>query len=223
MFTRLDQILFVDKCQVYEIIPKEEYVYPIYKNARSAFDWYQRQKNWKIVINDQIKRIDNIKVYLRNPYERYISGVWTHLQNLIKEDPTLDENTILKLIKTYQMLDRHYCPQYLWLCNLARYMNKSATIEILDIASVDLFGENKQHIKPFTGSPTKEFKDSFWKIDDNDFLKLDEIIRDNFMNKRTTIKEINLYIKNQHIDLYKRIFNLSIELKNQHDTRYRYE
>ena len=55
----------------------------------------------------------------------------------------------------------------------------------------------------------KEFKDSFWKIDDDDFLKLDEIIRDNFMNKRTTIKEINLYIKNQHIDLYKRIFNNS--------------
>ena len=121
------------------------------------------------------------------------------------------------------MLDVHYCPQYLWLCNLARYMNKSATIEILDVASVNLFGENKQHIKPFTGSPTKEFKDSFWKIDDDDFLKLDEIIRDNFMNKRTTIKEINLYIKNQHIDLYKRIFNLSIELKEQHDTRYRYE
>ena len=58
------------------------------------------KKNWKIIINDQIKRIDNIKVYLRNPYQRYISGVWTHLQNLIKEDPTLDENTILKLIKT---------------------------------------------------------------------------------------------------------------------------
>ena len=37
------------------------------------------------------------------------------------------------------------------------------------------------------------------------------------MNKRTTIKEINLYIKNQHIDLYKRIFNLSIELKKQHE------
>ena len=72
MFSYIDPILFPDQLKVYELT-ENQYVYPIYKNASSTIG--------KIAIRElnyfEIKKLDKIDIYLRDPFERYVSGVQT--------------------------------------------------------------------------------------------------------------------------------------------------
>ena len=56
-------------CEVVKI--KDLYVYPIFKNGSHEL---MRQKD-KLIINNDIKNLKNIVVILRDPTERFISGV----------------------------------------------------------------------------------------------------------------------------------------------------
>ena len=135
MLSRLDDIIYPNRCEVIEIEPSQRYIYPIFKNASSSINEWAKQQQYKILFNDQLKRIDVIDVILRNPEERFISGVNTFVWNLKRDQPSLDQETVLYFVENYLFLNRHYAPQLAWLLNLFRYID-GTKINLVSIDSV---------------------------------------------------------------------------------------
>jgi len=123
MLTRLDDVIYPNRCEVIEIEPSQRYIYSIFKNASSSINEYAKEQKYRILFNEQLKRIDVIDVILRDPGSRLISGVNTYIINLLKENPALDRTTIIYFVNEYLFLNRHYSPQISWLLNLFRYID----------------------------------------------------------------------------------------------------
>ena len=133
MLSHLDSIIFPDRCEVIEIIPSQRYVYPIFKNGRSSFYVYASKHKCRIVLNNQIKKLNSIDIVLRDPQERLESGINTFIQMTLRDHPTLDKNTISGFAQNYLFLNRHYAPQFLWIVNLARYLNPETKLNLLSM------------------------------------------------------------------------------------------
>ena len=136
MLSRLDDVIYPNRCEVIEIEASQRYIYPIFKNASSSITEWARQQNYKILFNEQIKRAPTIDVVLRDPQKRFTSGVNTFVQNLLKDEPTLSKDTILYFVENYLFLNRHYAPQLSWLINLFRYTTKDTKFHIVGMKSV---------------------------------------------------------------------------------------
>lgn len=136
MLSRIDDFIFPNRCEVIEIIPSQRYIYPIFKNGSSSLYEYAKKQKCKILINQQINKIDVIDVIIRNPSDRFVSGINTFVNNTKIANPQLDIDTIIYFAETYLFLNRHYCPQLSWLINLSKYAKKEAKICINDIKMV---------------------------------------------------------------------------------------
>ena len=137
MLSQLDHIIFPDRCEVYEIVPSQRYFYPIFKNGSSSIMMTAQEKGWKVLVNEQIRRATNIEIVLRDPDARMRSGINTFVQQIKIDHPELDKNTILWFAKNYLFLNRHYCPQFLWLVNLARYLPPGAILHFYSMDDLD--------------------------------------------------------------------------------------
>lgn len=129
MFTRLDDILYPSKVEVIHFEDKGKYIYPIFKNGSTAIYRNQEINKYKSLVNEQIRKLTDIDVFLRNPKERYQSGFQTFIHNNFE----LDYQTVFRLGQQGHILDRHYLPQINWLLNLMRYLDPSAKIHIHNI------------------------------------------------------------------------------------------
>ena len=136
MLSRLDDIIFPNRCEVIEIPPLQRFVYPIFKNGSSSLTEYARQQGYKTLLNEQIKQISIIDVVLRDPVSRFVSGVNTYVFNTLKEHPNLDLNTVLYFVENYLFLNRHYSPQLSWLVNLNRYAKKDTVLRMRGMESI---------------------------------------------------------------------------------------
>ena len=148
MLSRLDDVIYPNRCEVIEIEPSQRYIYPIFKNASSSIIEYSKQKQYRIVFNEQLKRIDVVDVILRDPQSRLISGVNTYVVNLLQENPELDQTTIMYFVNEYLFLNRHYSTQLSWLLNLFRYIDETKTINpqentVLTTKDIDNLTTNK--------------------------------------------------------------------------------
>jgi hypothetical protein len=100
------------------------FVYPIFKNGSSSL----KAENPTVIINRKIRAISNITVYVRDPFERYVSGVQTYLRH----NPHLDRATALSMIDEYLFLNRHFALQFHWLLNLRRHYDNWLTFQSMD-------------------------------------------------------------------------------------------
>ena len=123
MLSYLDPVLFPDECEVYEM-GFGNFVYPIFKNGSSSL----KAENPTVIINRKIRAISNITVYVRDPFERYVSGVQTYLRH----NPHLDRATALSMIDEYLFLNRHFALQFHWLLNLRRHYDNWLTFRSMD-------------------------------------------------------------------------------------------
>jgi hypothetical protein len=200
MFAYIDPILFPDQLKVYELTPGQ-YVYPIHKNASSTIG--------KVAIRElnyfEIRELNTIDIYLRDPFERYVSGVQTYLRH----HPELDRETALRFIEEFLFLNNHFSLQFHWVVNLSRMTDawlhfrhvdelNSVTHEVWnaltrDQTLVDRFQtHNKLHY----------------------YLQLDKILYEEFMGKTVPIRAISKHIKSKHEYLYREIIERSQELCN---------
>lgn len=123
MLSYLDPVIFPDECEVYEM-DFGNFVYPIFKNGSSSL----RAENPVIITDKKIRAIADITVYLREPFERYVSGVQTYLRH----NPHLDRATALTMIDEYLFLNRHFALQFHWLMNLKRYYDGWLTFKSME-------------------------------------------------------------------------------------------
>ena len=173
-------------CEAIRVEPYGFVAYPIYKNGRTSLWEYATDNNCKTFINEELKTLDHIIVYLRNPLERFISGVHTYLEF---ENLGSQEDTILKQIEEMTVCDRHFVPQFIWLIHLSKYFKGTVRI--------DSVSELYQAI-PNRGSPpipeiTNKRKQKIKKINSKNYTDVDEKIIEKYMCKsiklETLIKE----------------------------------
>jgi hypothetical protein len=139
MLSRLDDIIYPNRCEVIEIEASHRYIYPIFKNGSSSLYEHARQNKCKILLNNQIKQTPIIDVVLRNPMQRFLSGFNTYVYNTKRDNPQLDVETIIYFAEQYLFLNRHYAPQISWLVNLSRYTNKNTGLRLHDMSAVGKF------------------------------------------------------------------------------------
>ena len=213
MFSEIDNIIFPDSCEVIEVVPSQHYVYPIFKNASSSLRHTQNLKQWPSIYDQDIGKIDNpITVYLRDPKQRFISGINTFVQHCQRDYPELDKNTILHFAKNYLWLNRHFCPQFFWLVNLSRFSSSPMILcdlekvnQIVDVdyvAAVD--PPNKElfvHLKSFPWDKIQLY------------LFLDQILIE-LIGKTMTFDQIMQHIKTNHKNIYNTVFQKTFDILN---------
>jgi hypothetical protein len=139
MLSRIDDIIYPNRCEVIEFTDPQRFVYPIFKNGSSSLTEYARQQGYKTLLNEQIKKIKIIDVILRNPQDRFISGLNTFLWMTKRDHPDLDTKTILHFAENYLFLNRHYAPQLSWLINLNKYISADAQLRLHDMSLLSEF------------------------------------------------------------------------------------
>jgi hypothetical protein len=204
MFTPIDKFLYSDTCTIVKI--GTEYIFPIYKNGSSSLFRQCREVNGIQIHHSELRTItDNITVIVREPAERFKSGLATVIYNLKMQHPELDSDTIEFLLKRYRYLDTHYVPQFHWILNLSRFINP----------------EVKLHLKPMTYlekitslNETALKKDGLTVNDEllqDLYLQLDTILY-NQIGKKITFKEIVYLIKNDEHSGYNDITHIPFAL-----------
>jgi hypothetical protein len=188
MLTPIDTILFPDECCLIEI--DDKLIFPIFKNASSSLISACRAQHGREFRGTEITNItDNITVFIREPTERFSSGIKTVVYNLKKTNPELDIGTIKFLMQKYLFLDIHFLPQFHWLLNLSRFTGPDVKLKFRPIADVRQFTE-------FTTIPDKISDIHIDPVLFNDlYLQLDTIIFNQIGND-LTFRELLQKIKN---------------------------
>lgn len=190
MLLHLDRSIFPDRCEVIEVIPSQRYVYPIFKNGSTTLYWAAKEQGWKIKLNEQIRKLNSIDVVLRSPGERFISGLSTFVQHTLRDNPELDKKTVIWFAKNYLFLNRHYCPQFLWLVNLAKYLNTDAQLNFIGMADIKSITDTVTQPLGIK-EPEVELVNEIADLPHNKmYHQLDSILFDNCMNQSMTFNEV---------------------------------
>lgn len=195
MLSFLDPILFPDEIEVLEVSPGR-YIYPIFKNgSRTLIDGEGfRQLSKGEILN--LKHTDVVEVFVREPFDRFISGVQTYL----RFHPELDRITTLSIINRYLFLDRHFNLQFHWLINLNRFCNTLIYIRPLsDLSSTtDLVWNTISRDQSLVDYFQPNLK--LWY-----YLQLDKILTEDLVGQTIKIPTIVSHIKNRYPDLYNEV------------------
>ena len=188
MLSYLDPILFPDECEVLEVSPNR-YVYPIFKNGSSSL----LNSNFRSLSLSEIEQLETIEVFIRDPLDRYVSGV----QTFLRFNPEFQREPTLRLIHEYLFLNRHFNLQFHWLVNLARYTDANITIRPIEElnTATDLtwhqLSRDQSLVNEFSGNVRLHY-----------YLQLDKVLRHDFMGKTVKFKDILTHIHTFYPDLY---------------------
>ena len=201
MFSQLDNMIFPDRCDVLEIIPSQRYVYPIYKNGSSSL----QKAGYPVVPIEQLPDIPVIEIYVRDPYERFLSGVQTYLM----QNFALERRTMLYVIRENLFLNRHYCPQFHWLVNLQRFTNAKIKINPIEqLNEITQYTDNQQEkdyeIEQYFKN---ELKVQF-------YLSIDKVVTETLLGRTVRFKDIVYVLKTKQPDVYQEVVQRSINLCN---------
>lgn len=198
MLSPLDNIIFPDRCEVIEISP-QRYVYPIFKNGSGALG---DLPHCAVDINE-LNSSAVVDVFVRTPYERFLSGVQTFLRNA----PQLDRQTALYFINQNLFLDRHFCPQFHWLLNLHRHVPVNMRLlpmkELTEITKA-MFNKYERD-----SELADYFKDNL-KV--QFYLQLDKVLTENLLYKTVTMNDILATVKLAYPTVYQEVIQRSINL-----------
>jgi hypothetical protein len=194
MLSHLDRILFPDRCEVIEVIPSQRYVYVIFKNGYASFLSYQKTNNCRVLINQQINKITNIDIIVRDPQDRLVSGINTYTQHIMRDNPTLDLSTVEWFAQNYLYIDRHYHLQFSWLLNLARYLGADTKLNFLSMNDISrIISVNK---KPEgVNNVTTELSTQIAQITNNEMYQRIDMIIFECIGRSMTFKELLQHIK----------------------------
>lgn len=205
MLSYIDPIIFPDECEILEVTPGQQYVYPIFKNGSSAL----YGSGYRLLDKHELAALGTVDVFVRAPMERFVSGVQMYLSRL---PDTYHRETVLHFVDRYLFLNRHYAPQFHWLLNLSRHT--TAKIRLRSVAELDQLTRN---VTPYTlNNPPRdtsltEFFDDNMRL--HFYLQLDSALMD-LVGQTVSFKDIVEHIRTRYPDAYKEIIERSIALCN---------
>jgi hypothetical protein len=168
-------------------------IFPIFKNGRSSLTIHAERKNLPIFKNKEISTLKDITVHIRDPIERFVSGVHTFFYlNKLKINI---EN--LKKIDNLEILDRHFLPQSFWLFHLYKFYKGDVILknvkEVYDLVPL--------REGPWTKNPTpwikltREQEEQIKTLDYKKFTDIDYNILNKHIGKKTSLSKIIKEIK----------------------------
>jgi hypothetical protein len=199
MLSQLDNIIFPDRCDVLEIVPSQRYVYPIYKNGSSSL----YNSGFRLVDHDELPNVPVVDIYVRNPYDRFVTGVNTFLQH----NTDLDRATVLHFVNNYLFLNRHFCPQFHWIVNLQRFTRAKIKINSMDALSDITSLKFNQSQDPLLDEVLSTEKLQF-------YLSIDKVLTEDLLGKTVSFKLIVQTIRHRYPEVYKEVVQRSIDLCN---------
>jgi hypothetical protein len=214
MFSEVDSVIFPKSCEVIQVA-SQHFVYPIFKCGRSSLLISMESQGWTFVPEGKISGItDPITVFLRDPKDRFVSGVNTYLQHLSAEGNQLDQHTVLYFINRYLFLNRHYAPQFFWLLNLARFSGVNALIELKPMTDISLLTDKHSHamVDPVTDQLKQQIESFDWSKLEL-YLFLDQILLDH-VGQTLTIADLIDYVKHKQPELYNLVFQSTMDITN---------
>jgi hypothetical protein len=196
MLSYLDTIIFPDECVILESSARQ-LVYPIFKNGSSFL-----RSNCTVIAPEKIRPLTEVVVFVRDPYDRFVSGV----QTFVSHNSDLHEVTVLKLIEQYLFLNRHFCLQFHWIANLCRHLNVAMTLKPLSSLS-EVIGvhniENKQQVSP-------AIYDHFLKHSKLHFyLQMDKVLTEDLLDQTVYMTDILRKIQHRFPEVYDEIIQRS--------------
>lgn len=199
MLSYLDPLLFPDEILVIELT-KNRYVYPIFKNGSSSlFETAERTLGI-----ERIAQLGHIEVFVREPFERYVSGVQTYL----RMNPHLDRATALSMIDEYLFLNRHFTLQFHWIVNLARF-NPKIWMTFKPMEELNSATDLTWNALTRDETLLEYFNDNrkLWF-----YLQLDKVLTEDFIGQSATITMILAHIKVKYPGLYEETIERTQEL-----------
>ena len=213
MLSHLDRIIFPDRCEVLEVVPSQRYVYVIFKNGYSSFNSFKIINPCRIIVNQQIQKLTNIDVIVRDPQDRLISGINTFIQHTVRDNPDLDLATVEWFALNYVSLNRHYASQFVWLLNLARYLNPNAKLNFLPMAAIgELTGRDSkpEGVRPANTALTEKIS----SIKNNEmYQRIDAVIFD-CIGQSLTWQQLLQQIKTSDFDAYEYVVEYAQQILN---------
>jgi hypothetical protein len=208
MLSRLDDIIYPNRCEVIQL-PSQRYIYPIFKNGSSSLYEYAQQQNCKILINQQLSKIDSIDIVLRDPTDRFLSGIKTYVYHTKKENPKLDAPTILWFAENYLFLNSHYAPQLSWLINLNRYTK--ARLRFYSMNQLDNFTPlNIRPIEDTAFVDKNNVRRLINNIHNEMFIRLDNLLLD-LIGKELTFSETLVYLESKDKQAFQKLKCIALD------------
>jgi hypothetical protein len=214
MFLEVDSIIFPDCCEVIQVA-SQQFVYPIFKCGRSSLTWNMESRGWTFVPEQDINKIVTpIKIFLRDPRDRFLSGVNTYMQHLAREGNELDQHTVLYFVNRYLFLNRHYAPQFFWLLNLARFSRPDTLVTFSPMTEINQLTDANDHagIAPLTDVLREKINSFNWSKLEL-YLYLDQILIDH-IDKIISIQDLIKHVQTNHSELYKLVFQPTLNITN---------
>lgn len=198
MISYLDPIIFPDECKIYQF--NDRFIYPIFKNGSTTIT-----SSCSLLDPVYLNSVNLVEVFVREPYDRYISGVQTYLNNNLE----LDRPTSLKLISEFLFLNRHFSLQFHWLMNFARF--SKAKFYIRPIKEISTITDKKINEKTRDNTLDDYFKDNS-KL--HFYLQIDKVIYEQCTGNIVEWSDILALVKKNNLDIYNEVIQRSKNLCN---------
>ena len=167
----------------------EQFLYPIFKNGSSSLTTYRKKNNLQLLKNKEISNLKKITVFLRSPKERFVSGVYTFFY--LTNNQSIDKD-ILKKIESFDIVNRHFVPQYIWLLHLHKYFK--GIIKFKPVS--ELYNLIPTRDGPWTDNPTpwrainQKDKDKILSIEHKRYIEVDNKIIKKYMNQSVELGKL---------------------------------
>lgn len=179
--------VFTTDCKII-ILENGSAVYPIFKNGQTSLINYAQEKKLKVLKNQQIKNIKKVKVFLRDPLERFISGVHT----VIELEKISNVGEFLKNVECFKTYNRHFIPQFYWLLHLSKYCKG-----VVELAAInELYDLIPNRNKPFVNALDKHRKKQILSINNKAYIDIDRSLMKKYMERNIKLEKIIKEFKN---------------------------
>jgi len=169
---------------------KGAFIFPIFKNGKSSIEYYAKENNCEWLFDGQCKRAASITVFLRNPTERFISGVHSFVEFERRKNKKVDYDTMLYAIENLGVVNEHFLPQYFWLENLSKHFRGELVIKRVE----DLYTFIPYRYAPAIPKITEEQKNKISKIQYRD-LKYDNFLFASYIGLKIPLNELLKKVK----------------------------
>ena len=196
MLSILDPIIFPDDCLILK--SQDHYIYPIFKNGSSSL----KQSGYTVVPPDEYADISEVTVFVREPFERYLSGVNTFVQH----NPAYHQETLVHIISENLFLNRHFCLQFHWLVNLQRFTQAPVILKPMsELNHVIELHNNTSKNKSF-----REVFENHAKL--HFYLALDKVLFYDLIGQTVDFKQILTTLKQNYPDTYTEVIERSKQI-----------
>ena len=169
MLTQWNKLLNTD-CTVVDIGPHT--VYPIFRVGHTSL---MASAN-NTYTNKQIAECKHIDILIRDPGERFVSGL-----NQYSRDNNLEVEETWDLVEQGRLVDRHFAPQYMWLFHLYKFYKGAVTLKPFShIKKITNMHEKKDKRKKVSVALLKTFVEVDYKLMEhyNETTQLGDLIKE---------------------------------------------